>query len=117
MPTAQLTQFIDTTGPLWGQGKLINNVTSSFTSTGTAHGGQETTITALNNTFHHWGSINVPPGYADPIQFQSGNPYGTSYVSNNGATPPGEVELAAVGFQARRAVEIAAALKQGFAAA
>jgi NAD(P)H dehydrogenase (quinone) len=117
LPTAQLKQFIDTTGPLWGQGKLVNKVATSFTSAGTAHGGQETTITALNNTFYHWGAIIVPPGYADPIQFQAGNPYGTSHVSNNGATPPGEVELAAIGFQARRAVEIAAALKKGFAAA
>ena len=117
LPTAQLKQFIDTTGPLWGQGKLVNKVASSFTSAGTAHGGQETTITAINNTFYHWGAIIVPPGYADPIQFQAGNPYGTSHVSANGANPPGETELAAIAFQTRRAVEIAAALKVGLAAA
>ena len=117
LPTAQLKQFIDTTGPLWGQGKLVNKVASSFTSAGTAHGGQETTITAINNTFYHWGAIIVPPAYADPIQFQAGNPYGTSHVSNNGATPPGETELAAIAFQTRRAVEIATALKAGLAAA
>ncbi len=117
LPTAQLKQFIDTTGPLWSQGKLVDKVASSFTSAGTAHGGQETTITALNNTFYHWGSIIVPPGYADPIQFQAGNPYGTSHVSANGANPPGETELAAIAFQTRRAVEIAAALKRGLAAA
>lgn len=116
LPTAQLKQFIDTTGPLWGSGKLVNKIVSSFTSAGTAHGGQETTITALNNTFYHWGSIIVPPGYADAIQFQSGNPYGTSHVSNNGATPPGDVELAAMAFQATRATEIGAALKKGLAA-
>ena len=115
LPTAQLKQFIDTTGPLWGQGKLINKVASSFTSSATAHGGQETTITALNNTFYHWGCIIVPPGYADPIQFQAGNPYGASHISNNGATPPGETELAAVSFQARRATQIGAALKRGLA--
>ena len=117
LPTAQLKQFIDTTGPLWAQGKLVNKVATSFTSTGTAHGGQETTITALNNTFYHWGAIIVPPGYADPIQFQAGNPYGASHTSNNGATPPGETELTAVRFQARRATEIAAALKRGMATA
>ncbi len=117
LPTAQLKQFIDTTGPLWGTGKLVNKVVSSFTSAGTAHGGQETTITAINNTFYHWGSIIVPPGYADPIQFQSGNPYGTSHVSNNGANPPGEVELAAMAFQATRATQIGRALKLGLAQA
>jgi NAD(P)H dehydrogenase (quinone) len=117
LPAAQLKQFLDTTGPLWGEGKLVNKVATSFTSAATAHGGQETTITALNNTFYHWGCLIVPPGYADPIQFQAGNPYGTSHVSNNGTVPPGEVELDAVSFQARRAVEVARALKAGLAAA
>ena len=59
----------------------------------------------------------MPPGYADPIQFQAGNPYGTSHVSNNGANPPGETELAAIAFQATRATQIAAALKKGLASA
>lgn len=117
LPAAQLKQFIDSTGPLWGQGKLVNKVATSFTSAGTAHGGQETTITALNNTFYHWGAIIVAPGYADPIQFEAGNPYGAGHISANGADPPGETELAAVGFQARRAVEIGRALKAGLAAA
>jgi NAD(P)H dehydrogenase (quinone) len=115
LPTAQLKQFIDTSGPLWAAGKLVNKVASSFTSAATAHGGQETTITALNNTFYHWGCVIVPPGYVDPIQFQAGNPYGTSHVSNNGTTPPGDVELTAVEFQARRAVDIGTALKHGLA--
>ncbi len=117
LPTAQLKQFLDQTGPLWGTGKLVNKVASSFTSTGTAHGGQESTILAINNTFYHWGSIIVAPGYADPIQFQAGNPYGSSHISNNGANPPGETELAAIAFQTRRAIEVADALKRGFAAA
>jgi NAD(P)H dehydrogenase (quinone) len=117
LPTAQIKGFIDTTGPLWAAGKLVNKVATTFTSTGTAHGGQETTITAMNNTFYHWGAIIVPPGYADPVQFEAGNPYGASHTSDNGSVPPGETELASVSFQARRAVEIARALKSGLAAA
>ncbi|WP_067832468.1 NAD(P)H:quinone oxidoreductase [Actinomadura kijaniata] len=113
LPAAQLKQFIDTAGGLWARGKLVDKVVSSFTSTATAHGGQESTILAINNTFYHWGAIIVPPGYADPVQFQMGNPYGTSHVSNNGEVGPGEVELAAIGFQTTRAVEVAAALKAG----
>jgi NAD(P)H dehydrogenase (quinone) len=112
-PAAQLKQFIDTTGPLWGQGRLINKIASSFTATATAHGGQESTILALNNTFYHWGAIIVPPGYADPIQFRTGNPYGTSHTSQNGEIPPGEMQLAAMDFQARRVVEIAQVFKRG----
>ncbi len=117
LPTAQLKQFIDQTGPLWAQGKLVNKVASSFTSAGTSHGGQESTILAINNTFYHWGAIIVPPAYADPIQFQAGNPYGTSHVSANGANPPAETELAAIAFQTRRATEIGAAVKRGLASA
>ncbi|MFB8275394.1 NAD(P)H:quinone oxidoreductase [Nocardia colli] len=113
LPAAQLKQYIDLAGGLWARGGLVNKVCSAFTSTGTAHGGQETTILAIANTFYHWGAIIVPPGYADPIQHKSGNPYGTSHVSDNGAIAPGETELAAMEFQTRRAVEVAAALHRG----
>ena len=113
-PASQLRSFIDTTGGLWREGKLTDKVYSAFTASSTAHGGQESTLLALGNTFYHWGGIIVPPGYADPVQFKSGNPYGTSHVA--GAGPPDEVALEAARFQARRAVDIAAALKAGRAA-
>ncbi|HYO63710.1 MAG TPA: NAD(P)H:quinone oxidoreductase [Pyrinomonadaceae bacterium] len=113
LPTAQLKQFIDTTGPLWATGKLVNKIISSFTSAATPHGGQETTITALNNTFYHWGAIIVSPGYADPIQFHAGNPYGVSFVSNNGALKPDETAMAAARFQGRRVAELAAQFLAG----
>ena len=106
LPTAQLKQFLDMTGGLWAKGALVNKVCSSFTSTGTPHGGQETTIVNLNTTFYHWGAIIVGPGYADPIQFKSGNPYGTSFTSNNGAPKPDEVAIAAARFQGKRVVEV-----------
>lgn len=108
LPSAQLKQFIDTTGPLWGQGKLINKIGSSFTSTATKHGGQETTITAINNVFYSWGCIIVSPAYADASQFQSGNPYGASFTSNNGELDPDEIALTAARFQGKRVTEIAA---------
>ncbi|MFE1413688.1 NAD(P)H:quinone oxidoreductase [Streptomyces sp. NPDC058746] len=118
LPAAQLKQFIDTTGGLWFQGKLVNKVVSSFTSTSTAHGGQESTLLALNNTFYHWGSIIVPPGFADAVQFDpaNGNPYGASSISGNSPDNVADANLAAVEFQARRAVEIAGALHRGFQA-
>jgi NAD(P)H dehydrogenase (quinone) len=110
---AQLKQFMDTTGPLWAAGKLGNKVYAGFVSTGTSHGGQESTLLAMANTFYHWGGIIVGPGYLDPIQFVAGNPYGASHISANGANPPGETELASAEFTARRAVEVATALRAG----
>ncbi len=114
-PASQLKSFIETTGPLWQQGKLTDKVYTAFTAASTAHGGHEATLLALGHVFHHWGGVIVPPGYTDPIQFQTGNPYGTSHASAGG--PPDEVALEAARYQARRAVDTAAALKKGRRAA
>ena len=73
---SQLKAFIDATGPLWAR-RAGGKVYSAFTASNTAHGGQEATLLALGNVFYHWGGIIVPPGYTDPVQFKSGNPYGT----------------------------------------
>lgn len=110
-PASQLRAFMESTNVLWFDGKLADKVYSAFTASSSAHGGQESTILALGNTFYHWGGIIVPPGYTDPIQFQSGNPYGTSHVAGEGA--PSDVILQAARHQARRAVDTAAALKAG----
>ena len=102
--SAQLKQFIDTTGGLWFQGKLADKVASAFTSAQNPHGGQESTLLTLFNVFSHWGSIIVPPGYTDPLLFEAGgNPYGTSSTSHDEG--PNEQELAAARYQGRRVVE------------
>ena len=106
LPSAQLKQFLDQTGGLWGQGKLVNKIGSSFTSVATTHGGHESTLLAINNVFYSWGSIIVAPSYADPIQFQSGNPYGSSFTSQNGTVAPDEVALNAARFQGKRVAEV-----------
>jgi NAD(P)H dehydrogenase (quinone) len=111
---SQLAAFIDTTGPLWQEGRLADKVYTAFTASQTAHGGQESTLLALDHVFHHWGGIIVAPGYTDPIQYDSGNPYGTSHVSGEG--PPDDVAQEAARHQAGRAVEVAAMLKAGRAA-
>jgi multimeric flavodoxin WrbA len=62
-----------------GRGALSNKVATSFTSAGNLHGGQESTLLALNNIFYHWGSLIVPPGYTHAVLYAAGgNPYGTS---------------------------------------
>lgn len=83
---SQLKQFIDTTGGLWFNGKLANKAVSGFTTASNPHGGQEATLLSLYNTFYHWGSIIVPPGYTDPVTFTAGgNPYGASATGTNDA--------------------------------
>ena len=103
-PAAQLKQFIDTTGPLWAAGKLADKPATAFTSAQNRHGGQESTILALNNVFYHWGAVIVAPGYTDPMLYGSGgNPYGTSYVSGQDIAKelPAEI-LEAARYQGRR---------------
>jgi NAD(P)H dehydrogenase (quinone) len=79
---SQLKQFMDTTGGLWSQGKLADKVAAGFTSSQNAHGGQESTILALYNTFHHWGALIAAPGYTSERGYAAGgNPYGASSVS------------------------------------
>jgi NAD(P)H dehydrogenase (quinone) len=88
--SAQLKQFMDEAGDLWEEGKLADKLATSFTTSQTAHGGQESTLLALNNTFYHWGMVIVPLGYTVHEVFASGgNPYGASYTS--GSNLPGHL--------------------------
>ncbi len=119
LPAPQLLHFIDTTAKLSIPGRLMNKAVSAFTSGSAPHGGQVSTILALHNAFCHWGSLIVSTGSTEPVLFEpnNGNPYGASSVSRN---QPGNVHddnIAAVEFQARRTVAVAAALAKGFASA
>jgi NAD(P)H dehydrogenase (quinone) len=103
---SQMRAFIDTLGPLWLKGDLTNKTVSAMTSAQNLHGGQETTLLGLYATFMHWGSIIVPPGYADPCIYASGgNPYGASSLAVRGELT--DDLRNSVRFQSRRLVEFA----------
>jgi len=108
--SAELKAFIDSLGSLWFQGKLNGKVGSAFASTATPHGGNESTIISLYNPLAHLGFIIVPTGYADPILFQHGTPYGASHVAGHNATPPNDGEAAVARFQGKRVTQVARAL-------
>ncbi|RDH74654.1 NAD(P)H:quinone oxidoreductase [Mycolicibacterium moriokaense] len=80
---SQLRAFLDSLGGLWSQGLLADKVYAAFTSTNTAHGGQETTLLTLYVTLMHFGGIIVAPGYTDPLKFVDGNPYGVSLIAGH----------------------------------
>ena len=80
-PASQFRTFIDSLGGLWTQGKLADKVYAGFTSSQTAHGGQETTLLSLYISLMHFGGIIVPPGYTDGLKFADGNPYGVSHIT------------------------------------
>ena len=62
---AQMRNFLDQTGPLWMKGALVGKVGSVFASTGTQHGGQETTITSFHSTLLHHGMVIVGVPYTE----------------------------------------------------
>ena len=100
---AQLKQFMDQAGRLWQEGRLADKVATAFTSSQTTHGGQESTILALNNTLYHWGMLILPLGYTVQEVFAAGgNPYGTSFTSGHTVTGPDELALALARYQGQR---------------
>jgi len=109
---AQLKVFLDLAGELWQQGKLIDKVATSFTSSQTSHGGQESTILALNNTLYHWGAIVLPLGYTVHEVFNGGgNPYGASFTSGHSVDGPGEDTRLVARAQGARLARVARAIR------
>ncbi|MFE5512731.1 NAD(P)H:quinone oxidoreductase [Streptomyces sp. NPDC056529] len=107
---AQLKQYIDTSGGLWQRGVMADKPATAFTSAHNVHGGNESTLLALYNTFHHWGSVIVSPGFTDPSVYAAGgNPYGTAHPGAHGT--PGEDVLVAARYQGERLTRIAKRLK------
>lgn len=110
---SQMKQFLDTTGEVWSEGKLVNKVVSAMSSADNPHGGQESTIKALYTTMMHWGAIIAAPGYSDPsLYVAGGNPYGTSVTVDRNHQMVENVEEA-VRYQGSRTVTISSWIKQG----
>lgn len=114
---AQMRNFLDQTGGLWAKGALIGKVGSVFTSTGTQHGGQETTITSFHTTLLHHGMIVVGVPYAcqelvNMKEITGGSPYGASTLAGaDGSRQVSANELAIGRFQGKHVAEIAKKLK------
>jgi NAD(P)H dehydrogenase (quinone) len=111
---AQLKQFMDTTGGLWQAGELADKTATGFTSAANLQGGNESTLLALYNTFHHWGCLVVAPGYTDDaVTAAHGNPYGTAHPAGPDGEAPGDAVLAAARYQGQRLATVTATLLAG----
>lgn len=111
--SSQVQQFLDMSGGLWAQGKLMNKVVSAMSSAQNPHGGQEATILGLYTSMFHWGAIVAAPGYSDPVLFGAGgNPYGTSVTVDQEGNMVEDVQ-GAVAHQAKRTVQVAEWVKNG----
>lgn len=114
---AQMRNFLDQTGGLWMKGGLVGKPGSVFVSTGTQHGGQETTITSFHTTLLHHGMVVVGVPYAEPrlmnmSEITGGSPYGAGTLAGaDGSRQPSENELAIARYQGGHLARIAQKLK------
>ena len=82
---AELKYFIDQTLDVWISGELIGKPGAVFTSTGSLHGGQETTLLSMMLPLLHHGMLLVGIPYSEPGLSETktgGTPYGASHVTN-----------------------------------
>lgn len=81
---APLKYFLDTTGTMWLKGTLAGKPAAVFTSTGSLHGGQETTLTSMMLPLMHHGMVIVGLPYTAPELYATesgGTPYGASHLA------------------------------------
>jgi NAD(P)H dehydrogenase (quinone) len=109
----QMRQFLDGTGGLWAKGSLVGKAGSVFTSSGTQHGGQESTILSFHPTLLHHGMViaGLPysfQGQSRTDEITGGSPYGASTIAGaKGERLPTENELAGARFQGNYVATIA----------
>ena len=88
---APLKYFLDTTGSQWLSGTLSGKPAAVFTSTGSMHGGQESTLLSMMIPLLHHGMLisGIPYSETDLLNTQSGGtPYGASHLAGNDGKLP-----------------------------
>jgi len=108
----QMRQFLDSTGGLWMKGALVGKPAGVFASSGTQHGGQESTILTFIPTLMHQGMVVVGLPYSFQGQMgvdevMGGSPYGASTIAGgDGSRMPSQRDLDGVRFQAKHLAAI-----------
>ena len=98
--SSQMAAFLDQAGGLWMRGALNGKVGGAFASSGTQHGGQETTLFSIITNLLHFGMVVVGLPYSHGGQMTleeivGGAPYGaTTIAGGDGSRQPSEIELA-----------------------
>ncbi len=96
---APLKYFIDQTSDVWLSGSLIGKPAAVFTSTGSLHGGQESTLLSMMLPLMHHGMLMMGLPYSESYLMSStdgGTPYGASHLAgsnNDRVLSDGEAQL------------------------
>lgn len=93
---APMKYFLDGTSPLWLSAALSGKPAGVFTSTGSLHGGQETTLLSMMLPLLHHGMLIAGLPYSEPDLMstrEGGTPYGPSHLAGtDGKLPLSEAE-------------------------
>lgn len=114
--TAQMKQLIDSTGSLWLKGEMEGKPAGVFTSTGSTHGGQETTLLTMMIPLLHLGMVVIGVPYSTEgmlhTEGRGGTPYGASTVAGGkGELKPKPEDLEIGRVQGRRVAEMTRKLR------
>ena len=80
---AAMKYFLDSTVSTWLKGDLIGKPAAVFTSSGSMHGGNETTLLTMMLPLLHHGMVIVGLPYSEPALSSTssgGTPYGASHI-------------------------------------
>lgn len=84
---APMKHFLDSTTSLWFDGSLTGKPAVVFTSTGSMHGGQESTLLSMMLPLMHHGMLIMSVPYSEASLRETktgGTPYGPSHLAING---------------------------------
>ena len=83
---APLKYFLDGSSDIWLSGDLIGKPAGVFTSTGSLHGGQESTLLSMMLPLFHHGMMVMGLPYDSPTLMNTqdgGTPYGASHFAGS----------------------------------
>lgn len=81
---APMKYFLDGTSSLWLKGTLIGKPSAVFTSSGSQHGGNESTLLSMLLPLLHHGMMILGIPYSEPqlaTTSSGGTPYGASHIA------------------------------------
>jgi NAD(P)H dehydrogenase (quinone) len=114
--TAQMKQLIDSTASLWLKGEMEGKPGGVFTSTGSTHGGQETTLLTMMVPLIHLGMVIVGVPYSTEgmlhTEARGGTPYGATTIAGpRGELQPTKEDIAIASVLGQRVATIAKKLR------
>ena len=114
---APLKYFLDGSSSQWLSGALQGKPACVFTSTGSLHGGQETTLLSMMIPLFHHGMVLLGLPYSHPELMNTttgGTPYGVSHLAHaDGSAPISTEESRLAIAQGKRLAEVALRLQGG----